>query len=192
MAFFLQYGVRSTACGKCMQLLLRGCYFWRYPRVPGGTVIAPLVHGTGSTTLRPQRSPVSVDIYTYSSPLEYITLHIHISPGHTAVFYIHAISGEGRAEVAALLWVWRTAEVPPVRSHPIGSNAGVYSTVICMYRCMSLPLFGFCSIMAKPHSGIVRSDSRPPNFTPLTHCLCAPGTMVTFRSSGARDHARDQ
>ena len=28
-------------------------------------------------------------------------------------------------------------------------------------------------MMAKPHSGIVRSDSRPPNFTPLTHC--APG-----------------
>ena len=37
-------------------------------------------------------------------------------------------------------------------------------------------------MMAKPHSGIVRSDSQPPNFTPLTHC--APGTSGKVISSG--------
>jgi hypothetical protein len=39
--------------------------------------------------------------------------------------------------------------------------------------------------MAKPHSGIVRSDSRPPNFTPLTHCVLL-GRVVILRSSEAR------
>ena len=40
--------------------------------------------------------------------------------------------------------------------------------------------------MAKPHSGIqVRSDSRPPNFTPLTHSVLL-GRVVILRSSEAR------
>jgi hypothetical protein len=76
-----------------------------------------------------------------------------------------------------------------MRTHPAVPRFApttVQLQVLTTLHRSQLNLVLWC-IMAKPHSGIVRSDSRPPiNFTPLTHCAPRLGRVVILRSSGAR------